>query len=78
MSIEKQSVYKASSIGFLFVLTLFFFAGLGLFIDKKIGTTPVFLIVGFILGFIGALISVFRLSGKLLENTQVKKDNNLI
>ena len=74
MSNEKQSAFKASSIGYLFVVTFFFFAGLGFFIDKKMGTMPIFFILGFIVGFIGALINVFRLSNKLLENSGDKHE----
>jgi len=63
-----KSFFKASSIGFLFICTLLFFAGVGFFIDKKLGTMPLFFMSGFILGFIGALINVFKFSNKLLED----------
>ncbi len=44
----------ASQLGFSLAAPLVFFIGGGILLDRKVGTTPLFLLVGVILGMIGA------------------------
>ena len=47
-------------VGFAFILTLGILTAIGLFVDRLLGTLPLFLIVGLGLGFAGGLYYVYR------------------
>ena len=47
-------------VGFTFILTLSALTAIGYFVDRLLGTLPLFLIVGLGLGFVGALYYVYR------------------
>ena len=47
-------------VGFAFILTLGIFTAIGFFVDRLLGTLPLFLIVGLGLGFAGGLYYVYR------------------
>jgi ATP synthase protein I len=47
-------------VGFAFILTLGILTAIGFFVDKLLGTLPLFLIVGLGLGFAGGLYYVYR------------------
>lgn len=46
-------------LGFTFVFILGLLAGLGLYVDKLLGTLPLFLLLGLGLGFAGSLYYVY-------------------
>ena len=47
-------------VGFAFILTLGVLTTIGFFVDRLLGTLPLFLIVGLGLGFAGGLFYVYR------------------
>jgi F0F1-type ATP synthase assembly protein I len=47
-------------VGFAFILTLGILTVIGYFVDRLLGTLPLFLIVGLALGFAGGLYYVYR------------------
>ncbi|MBU4298873.1 AtpZ/AtpI family protein [Patescibacteria group bacterium] len=60
-------------LGFLIALPLVFFLALGLFLDKKLGTLPIFLISSIILGLVATVINVYYLVLPFLEKRSQKK-----
>ena len=56
---DAQSGYsRYATLGLQFAATLAFFTWLGWWVDQKLGTTPILLLVGVLLGFVGSLISI--------------------
>lgn len=53
------------SLGFSFILILGVFAGGGFFVDKLLGTLPLFLLLGLGIGFAGWLFHLYRALDKL-------------
>jgi ATP synthase protein I len=47
-------------VGFAFIVIIGVLTALGYFVDRILGTLPLFLIVGLGLGFAGALYNVYR------------------
>jgi ATP synthase protein I len=47
-------------VGFAFILTLGVLTAIGYFVDRLLGTLPLFLIIGLGFGFAGALYYVYR------------------
>ena len=47
-------------VGFAFIVTLGVLTALGFFVDRLLGTLPLFLIVGLGIGFAGGLYYVYR------------------
>jgi F0F1-type ATP synthase assembly protein I len=47
-------------VGFAFIITLGVLTTLGFFVDRLLGTLPLFLIVGLGIGFAGGLYYVYR------------------
>ncbi len=47
-------------VGFAFILTVGIFTAIGFFVDRLLGTLPLFLIVGLGLGFAGGLYYLYR------------------
>jgi ATP synthase protein I len=52
-------------LGFTFILTLGALTTVGFFVDRLLGTLPLFLLVGLGLGFTGGLYYVYRVIDKL-------------
>jgi ATP synthase protein I len=52
-------------VGFTFVILVVVPATVGFFVDKILGTLPLFLLIGLGLGFAGALYYVYREMNKL-------------
>ncbi len=57
--------YRASSIGFALVLSIFIGFFIGYFLDQFFGTNYIFKIIGFILGVIAGFRNVYLLGKKL-------------
>jgi ATP synthase protein I len=47
-------------VGFAFLLVLGILTAIGYFVDRLLGTLPLFLIAGLVLGFAGGLYYVYR------------------
>ncbi len=60
-------------LGFLIALPLVFFLALGLFLDKKLKTLPIFLISSIILGLAATVINVYYLILPFLEKRSKNK-----
>ena len=54
------SYARLFGVGFAFILTLGVLTTIGFFVDRLLGTLPLFLIVGLGLGFAGGLYYVYR------------------
>lgn len=55
-----RSLGMLSSIGIMFVLSTFIGLGIGLFLDKHLGTSPWMTIIFLIIGIISAFVSLYR------------------
>lgn len=55
----------ASQVGFGIAGPLIVFIGGGVFLDKKVGTSPLFLLIGMVFGMIGAGYAMYDLVRKL-------------
>jgi ATP synthase protein I len=53
------------TVGFTFILTLGVPAVVGFFVDRRLGTLPLFLLIGLGLGFAGGLYYVYQALKKL-------------
>jgi ATP synthase protein I len=47
-------------VGFTFILILGVLTATGFFVDKLLGTLPLFLLVGLVIGFVGGLYYLYR------------------
>ncbi len=47
-------------VGFTFILILGVVTAVGFFVDKLLGTLPLFLLVGLVIGFVGGLYYLYR------------------
>jgi F0F1-type ATP synthase assembly protein I len=47
-------------VGFTFILILGVLTAVGFFVDKLLGTLPLFLLVGLVIGFVGGLYYLYR------------------
>ena len=52
-------------VGFTFILILGVLTAVGFFVDKLLGTLPLFLLVGLVIGFVGGLYYLYRAVDKL-------------
>ncbi len=52
-------------VGFAFILTVGILTAIGFFVDRLLGTLPLFLIVGVGIGFAGGLYQVYLALNKL-------------
>jgi F0F1-type ATP synthase assembly protein I len=57
---EMGEGYKYVSLGLTFAGGIIFFLALGFGLDRLLGTTPVFIIIGTFLGTVLSFISVYR------------------
>jgi F0F1-type ATP synthase assembly protein I len=49
------------------VLGLCFLTGLGLWLDRRLGTAPLFVLVGALVGILGATVGAVRVVGREIE-----------
>ncbi len=52
-------------LGFAFIVTLGVLTAAGYFLDKLVGTLPLFLLIGLVIGFAGGLYYVYQALKKL-------------
>ncbi len=60
------------SLGWQLALTMVFFLGLGFLVDRWLGTTPLFLIIGALFGLIGIFWQIYQVAQ---EASSKKKDD---
>ena len=60
MESQPKSPLRYTTIGTEFTVTVALLAGGGLWLDRRIGTTPAFTLVGLVLGFAIALVRLIR------------------
>jgi F0F1-type ATP synthase assembly protein I len=63
--------YKYVSLGMTFAGGILFFLFLGLVLDRWLGTTPVFILIGTFLGVVLSFLTVFR---KLQEEERKRRE----
>ncbi|HEY6073795.1 MAG TPA: AtpZ/AtpI family protein [Anaerolineales bacterium] len=68
---EMGEGYKYVSLGLTFAGGIIFFLALGFGLDRLLGTTPVFILIGTFLGTILSFISVYR---KLQEEERLRRE----
>jgi F0F1-type ATP synthase assembly protein I len=60
-SIEQDAgVYRYVGLGLTFALSIVLFFGLGYLLDKRLGTLPIFSLIGAFLGGIGGFLHIYR------------------
>jgi ATP synthase protein I len=57
-----RTIGVLSSVGFAFVLAIVLGAGLGLLLDRWLGTSPWLFVVFFFLGLVAGVLNVFRMA----------------
>ena len=68
---EMGEGYKYVSLGLTFAGGIIFFLGLGFGLDRWLGTTPVFILIGTFLGTVLSFLSVHR---KLQEEERQRRE----
>ena len=48
----------------------------GLLLDKKVGTSPLFMLIGTVLGAVVAFYGIYKMVAPLLQNTDLEGHNN--
>jgi len=64
-----RDALSMSSLGFLLVISVGLGVGIGLYLDRWLGTSPWFLVGFFLLGSIGAFVKIFQ------EVNRISKDD---
>ncbi len=67
---EFSNYFELSSIGLTLVFSTFIGFGLGLYLDKILGTKPVLMIVFLILGIISGFVNLFRVAFKISKKNK--------
>jgi F0F1-type ATP synthase assembly protein I len=57
---EMGEGYKYVSLGLTFAFGIVVFLGLGLMLDRWLGTTPIFILIGTFLGTVLSFLTVYR------------------
>lgn len=57
---EDAGVYRYVGLGLTFALSIVLFFGLGYLLDKRLGTLPIFSLIGAFLGGIGGFLHIYR------------------
>ncbi|MFT5049132.1 MAG: ATP synthase protein I [Chlamydiales bacterium] len=60
LAIQGKEYGRLSGIGMQFALTIVLMAFAGHWLDRRLGTLPLFLILGVLLGFLGGTISMIK------------------
>lgn len=62
-----RSIGALSTVGLSFVLAIVLGSWFGYLLDKWIGTSPVFFLIFFVLGFAGGALNVYRTANKFIK-----------
>ena len=71
-----ESLAVASQLGFILVAAVLIGIVGGAWLDGRFGTSPLWLIVGSVLGMVGGMYSVWQMGKYLLEQTAKKNDDS--
>jgi len=71
-----ESLAVASQLGFILVAAVLIGIVGGAWLDGRFGTSPLWLIVGSVLGMFGGMYSVWQMGKYLLERTAKNKDDS--
>jgi F0F1-type ATP synthase assembly protein I len=69
-----QNLALISQIGISMILPIFLCLWFGQWLDKKIGTSPLFLIVFLVLGIMSAFRNLFKMTKKQTKNDEEEED----
>jgi F0F1-type ATP synthase assembly protein I len=64
---QLRTIGALSTVGLSFVLAIVLGAGLGYWLDRVLGTSPVLFIVCFFLGLIAGVLNVYRATRSFLK-----------
>jgi F0F1-type ATP synthase assembly protein I len=62
-----RTIGALSTVGISFVLAIVIGVGLGLLLDRWMGTNRVFFFIFFVFGVVAGIINVYRTAGKFLK-----------
>lgn len=62
-----RSIGALSTVGLSFVLAIVLGAWFGYLLDKWFGTSPLFFLIFFVLGFAGGALNVYRTANKFIK-----------
>jgi F0F1-type ATP synthase assembly protein I len=62
-----RSIGALSTVGLSFVLAIVLGAWFGYLLDKWFGTSPLFFLIFFVLGFAGGVLNVYRTASKFIK-----------
>jgi ATP synthase protein I len=62
-----RSIGALSTVGLSFVLAILLGAWFGYLLDKWLGTSPLFFLILFVLGFVGGVLNVYRTARKFIK-----------
>jgi F0F1-type ATP synthase assembly protein I len=62
-----RSIGALSTVGLSFVLAIVLGAWFGYLLDKWFGTSPLFFLIFFVLGFVGGVLNVYRTASKFIK-----------
>jgi F0F1-type ATP synthase assembly protein I len=62
-----RSIGALSTVGLSFVLAIVIGAWFGYLLDKWFGTSPLFFLILFVLGFAGGVLNVYRTANKFIK-----------
>jgi F0F1-type ATP synthase assembly protein I len=65
----------AIQMGWLFVFAILIPLGAGLWLDKTLGTLPIFTLAGMLLGFIAGTVGVYRVATTSLAEVEEKTED---
>ena len=64
---KARSIGALSTVGLSFVLAIVIGAWFGYLLDKWFGTSPLFFLIFFVLGFAGGALNVYRTANKFIK-----------
>jgi F0F1-type ATP synthase assembly protein I len=76
MNNNNNDYAKYISLGMEFGVTVLSFTFAGIFLDKKLGTTPLFSILGVFIGFISGMVLLFKIAKKFDKMSEDNKKKN--
>jgi ATP synthase protein I len=62
-----RSIGALSTVGLSFVLAILLGAWFGYLLDTWLGTSPLFFLILFVLGFVGGVLNVYRTASKFIK-----------
>jgi len=72
---DYQLLAQALQMGWVVVLSLLIPLGLGLWLDKRFGTAPLFILVGVVIGILASTVGVVRMAVRLFGEWEKPKNS---